>query len=78
VNKLAEQVAQLPQHVAALAGGRPVWNARRLKAEMSAADEYGHERPVNARSALVAGYQERWQVKDDDAPPERGGLSLEA
>jgi hypothetical protein len=53
VDKLAEQVAQLAQHVAALAGGRPIRNAR--QAEMSAAGEYQDEGPLNAGAAACSG-----------------------
>jgi hypothetical protein len=34
------------------------------------------EEPVNARGASLAGWRDRWQLMDDDAPSERGGPLL--
>jgi hypothetical protein len=70
VDKLAEQLEQLARQVAVLAG-RPVRSAR--QAELHPHEECEDDGPVNARGASLAGWKDRWQVVDDDAPPERGG-----
>jgi hypothetical protein len=57
VDTLAEQVVQLAQKVAALAGGRFVWNA--CQAEMSAAEEYKDEGPLNAGATAFTGFEGR-------------------
>jgi hypothetical protein len=73
VDKLTEQLNQLARQVAALAG-RPVRSAQ--QAEVHPSEECEDDGPVNARGAFLAGWEYRWQVMDDDAPPERGRRPL--